>query len=260
MNRILPFLSAFLLFPLMICSSAIADSPKQLYEVRSYVLGENGDADAIDAYLKDALIPALSRLKVAPIGVFSNAENDETGSERVVVVIPIDSADQLVTMNAAVAADAEYQSAAKPYLDRGPNESPYARIETELLVAMDCMKQLKVPEGTLENSDRVYELRIYESANERLGNVKVDMFNAGEVPIFLDCGIIPIFIGQAIIGPQTPSLTYLTVYPNEAARLDSWVQFRKHPDWKVLSKKEKYQGTVSRIDKYILVAKPYSQM
>ncbi|WP_372725761.1 NIPSNAP family protein [Novipirellula sp.] len=52
----------------------------------------------------------------------------------------------------------------------------------------------------------------------------------------------------------------MTVYPNEEARGKAWDAFRAHKDWAVLSKVEKYQGTVSHIDKYVLVAKPYSQM
>jgi hypothetical protein len=125
---------------------------------------------------------------------------------------------------------------------------------------MQCWKQVKIPEGLLENSDRVYELRLYESANERLGELKVDMFNNGEVPIFLDCKIQPIFIGQCLLGPQSPNLTYLTAYENESVRGEAWNAFRTHPDWNVLKKVKKYQGTVSHIDKYVLVAKPYSQM
>lgn len=231
-----------------------------MYEVRSYVLGENGDSKAVDQYLEKALVPALSRQGVDLVGVFTNAPSDETGSRRFVVVIPIDSPDALVTLNAKISSDADYQKAASDYLARGPQNPPYARIESELLVAMDCMKKLVVPEGTTANADRVYELRVYESANERLGNLKVDMFNQGEVPIFLDSGIIPIFIGQAVIGPQTPNLTYLSLFPSEAERLQAWVKFRAHPDWKVLSGKAKYQGTVSRIDKYVLIPTAYSQM
>jgi hypothetical protein len=86
------------------------------------------------------------------------------------------------------------------------------------------------------------------------------MFNNGEVPIFLDCGIQPIFIGQSLLGPQTPNLTYLTLYPDEDARLKAWQAFRKHPDWQVLKEVAKYKGTVSHIDKYVLVPKPYSRM
>ncbi|WP_182868696.1 NIPSNAP family protein [Rhodopirellula sp. JC639] len=233
---------------------------KQHYEIRTYLLGKDGDAAAVDRYLQHALIPALNRIEIGPVGVFAPAENDTNDRDSIIVVIPADSADKLAGLQTRLQNDSQYLADAKPYLERGPKDAPYARISSEWLVAMDCMPTLDVPAGTLDHDDRVYELRLYESANERLGNLKVDMFNNGEVPIFLDSGIAPIFIGQAIVGPQTPNLTYLTVYPNDDARLKAWDAFRAHPDWQVLKNVAKYKGTVSKIDKHILVAKPYSQM
>ena len=238
-------------------SSASSD---QFYEVRSYVLGDKGDAAAIDEYLSNALLPALGRQGVGPVGVFANSKSDQTGSPRIIVVIPHDNANAVAAVKFKVESDSDYQAAAKAHLGRGPNESPYQRIESELLIAMDCMPRVKVPDGSLNNKDRVYELRIYESPNEHLGNLKVDMFNSGEVPIFLDCKIQPIFIGQSVIGPYTPNLTYLTMYSSETAREKGWKAFREHPDWKVLKEVAKYKGTVSKIHKYVLVPKGYSQM
>ena len=220
-------------------TTAMAD---QYYEVRSYVLGEKGDAAAIDEYLSKALLPALGRQGVGPVGVFTNSEDDKTGSARIIVVIPHDDANSVAAVKSRVEADSGYQAAAKAYLDRGPKESPYQRIESELLIAMDCMPLAKVPDGSLDNQDRVFELRIYESPNERLGNLKVEMFNSGEVPIFLDCKIQPIFIGQSVVGPYTPNLTYLTMYSSEAARGEAWNAFRVHPDWQVLKEVGEVQG------------------
>lgn len=240
-------------------SRVTADSP-QYYEIRSYLLGEQGDAEAIHQYLRDALVPAMNRQDVGPIGVFHNAAEDESDSPRIVVVIPHKSADGITVCKSELVSDAKYQKAAESYLARGPKSSPYERIESELLVAMDCMPLLKVPENQLKKRSRVFELRVYESANERLGDLKVDMFNHGEVPIFLDCGIQPIFIGQAVIGPFTPNLSYLTAYPSEKARNEAWTAFRSHPDWQVLKKISKYAGTVSKIHKYVLTPAEYSQI
>lgn len=235
-------------------------SGDQYYEVRSYIIGDKGDAAVIDEYLSGALVPALGRQGVGPVGVFTNSENDKTDSQRIIVVIPHDNANSLAAVKSKVEADSEYQAAAKKYLDRGPKESPYQRIESELLIAMECMPLAKVPDGTLANKDRVFELRVYESPNERLGNLKVDMFNAGEVPIFLDCKIQPIFIGKSVVGPYTPNLTYLTMYSSESARGESWKAFRVHPDWQVLKEVKKYKGSVSKIHKFVLVPTAYSQM
>lgn len=246
---------------LMLIDYPDAVGADQYYEVRTYVIGESGDAGAIDGYLKQALLPALQSQGVGPIGVFTNADNDSSRNPRVVVaVIPYASADHIIDVTRQVANDANYQSAAKDYLGRGPKESPFERIQSELLVAMKCWPEVKVPAGATDNDDRVFELRVYESANERIAQLKVDMFNEGEVPIFLDCNITPLFIGKAIIGQYTPNLTYLTMYPSDQERKESWKQFLRHPDWKKLSAVEKYKGTVSKIRKYIMVPKPYSQM
>lgn len=254
------FLCLVLLASMVLTSPRLSAEESQYYEIRSYVLGEQGDPQAIDQYLSKALLPALARQDVGPVGVFTNSEHDETGDARIVVVIPYDSADQVAAIKAKVEGDSQYQAAAADYLARDGSNAPYQRIQSELLTAMACFPELKVPAGTTSNGDRVYELRVYESANERLGNLKVDMFNNGEVPIFLDCGIQPIFIGQALVGPQTPNLTYLTTYPDEEARNAAWKAFRSHPDWNVLKKVAKYKGTVSHIDKFVLVPKSYSQM
>ncbi len=257
------FCCVMTLFASLFCTLAVArgdDSQRQYYEVRTFLLGENGNAEAVDQYIKNALLPALQRAAVGPIGVFTNAASDQSGVRCMVVVIPMDSPIQVATVRDLVQSDPEYQAAAKSFQAGGKSNAPYQRITSELLVSMKCWPQVKIDSQSLKNADRVYELRLYESPNERLGHLKVDMFNNGEVPIFLDCGIQPIFIGQAIMGPQTPNLTYLTMYPSDEDRQKAWQAFRVHPDWKVLSKDEKYKGTVSKIDKFVLVAKPYSQM
>ena len=258
MKTIIPFLLLSIAIPPAL-SSVSAASP-ECYEIRSYLLGDQGDTEAIHQYLRDAFLPAMKRQQVGPIGVFHNSTKDQSDSQRIVVVIPYKSANGISACKSRLAKDSEYKKAARNYLDRGTDNSPYQRIESELLVAMDCMPLLKVPEQQLKNANRVFELRVYESANERRGDLKVHMFNNGEVPIFLDCGIQPIFIGQAMIGPSTPNLSYLTVYPSEQARNKAWVDFRAHPDWLVLKKKSKYAGTVSKIDKYVLTPTDYSQI
>jgi len=268
-TRLFPHACLFLLamslctMPPMLAQDA-SEKPaagSQFYEIRSYVLGEKGDEAAVDAYVGDALLPALARLNVGPVGAFSPTDADETGANTVFLVIPFDNLEQIATVREALAADVKYQSDAKEYLDRAHTDPPFARIRSELLSSMECWPEITdVKKEVLQDADRVYELRLYESANERIGDVKVEMFNNGEVPIFLDCGITPVFVGQCLVGPQMPSLTYLTMYPNDAERLKSWDAFRVHPDWKVLSAKKKYAGTVSRIDKFVLAAKSYSQM
>ena len=42
--------------------------------------------------------------------------------------------------------------------------------------------------------------------------------------------------------------------------MQAWQAFRENPNWLVLKELQKYKGTVSHIDKYVLVPRAYSQM
>lgn len=231
---------------------------KQIYEIRQFVIGEGQSGEAVDEYMTEALLPALRRAGSGPVGAFAPADG-ETSKDRF-LVISYESADQIPQVAAAMDADETLTVARTAFEAKSDGKGPYTRINSELLVGMDCMPQLKAPSLVGTEATRVYELRVYESVNETMGDRKVQMFNEGEVPIFLDCGIMPVFIGQGLVGPYTPSLTYLTAYPDDKSREESWVAFRQHPDWKVLSGKEYYKGTVSKIYKFVLKPLPGSEL
>lgn len=233
-----------------------APAKKQFYELRQYRLKSEEQATELDAYLTKALIPALRRHGSGPIGVFREVKPSDNPVR--FVLIPYESADQVALAVPALSKDETYQAAAADYLKK--KDAAFTRIRSELLHAFDCMPQLKVPAQTEGNKDRVFEIRIYESATEQLGDLKVEMFNAGEVPIFLDCGIMPVFLGQAVVGDLLPSLTYMTVYDSMEAKAEAWSKFPKHPDWKKLKVVPKYQGTVSKIHKWELVPVEGSQL
>ena len=231
---------------------------KQVYEIRQFVLGEGQAGEDVDKYLSDVMHPALKRAGSGLVGVFAPADGEEARDR--FLVIAYDSMDQVTSVAAKMRADERLTVARAEFESKAEGAKPYQRINSELLIAMDSMPMLKSPESVGTEATRVYELRVYESVNETMGDRKVEMFNEGEVPIFLDCGISPVFLGQAIAGPYTPSLTYLTAYPDNKAREESWGKFRKHPDWKVLSGKARYQGTVSKIYKFVLKPLPGSEL
>lgn len=247
---------------LAFCTALGEDKPpvaeKQIYEIRQFVIGDGQSGEAVDQYMTEALLPALRRAGSGPVGAFAPADG-ESSKDRFLVVT-YDSADQIPQVAAATDADEALTAARTAFEAKSDGKAPYVRINSELLIGMDCMPQLKAPTSVGTEDTRVYELRVYESVNETMGDRKVQMFNEGEVPIFLDCGIEPVFIGQGLVGPYTPSLTYLTAYPNNEEREKSWVAFRQHPDWKVLSGNEYYQGTVSKIYKFVLKPLPGSEL
>ena len=246
---------------------------KQVMELRTYTLKDDGAVAAFDKYASEALLPALNRLGIEPVGAFALAAQqpappagspaaDEASPDapKVMLLLPANSAETIASANETVAKDGAYQKAAAEYLQTPSDKPLITRISSELLVAFDCWPQVKTPKQKVDGKPRLYELRTYESPTEQLGHLKVEMFNSGEVPIFLACDIQPVFMGQAVVGSLMPNLTYMTVYDDAAALAAGWKRFAEHPDWKKLREVKKYIGTVSKIHKSNWEAKPYSQL
>ncbi len=213
----------------------------------------------LDQYFEKALLPALNKQGIRNVGVFRE-EAETEGKTSMYLLLTLDRLQTLSDMMAAYSKDPEFQKAAADYFQTDPKKPLYSRARSELMVAFDCMPHLQVPKQKGENKNRYFELRTYESPNELTGMTKVEMFNSGEVPIFLACGIQPVFFGQAIIGDRMPNLTYMTVYDNAEQMAESWKKFREHPDWKKLSSLPKYKDIVSKIYKTPLLPRPYSQL
>ncbi len=232
----------------------------QILELRTYTLVDDAAEAKLDKYLAQALIPALLRQGLGPIGAFDQASPADDGTVAVMLLIAGPDVAAITNAAAQLTEDATYQQAAQEYLNTPAKEPVVKRIQSELLLSFDCWPQVVIPQQQAEGKPRLFELRIYESATEQLGNLKVEMFNSGEVPIFLDSDIAPVFMGQALIGDKMPNLTYMTVYHDDESRQASWKKFVEHPDWQVLKAVEKYQDTVSKIHKSDWLPKPYSQL
>ena len=108
-------------------------------------------------------------------------------------------------------------------------------------------------------AERVYELRSYESATERLYLNKVDMFNAGgEVKLFDRLDFNAVFYGEVISGAKMPNLMYTTTFSDQASRDTLWKTFFDSPEWKELKANPIYQHNVSHIDIMFLYPTEYS--
>ncbi len=237
--------------------SAIAEG-NQFFEFRQYQMDSEQAANDFDDYVARALIPALNRAGCNPVGYFKTTDEQTSGVRY--MLVPYSSLNAIADVKQKLAGDEDYQTAFKQYSGRDAKEVGLTRYRTELLHAFDCFPKVAVPALASGNQSRLFELRTYESATEYLGNLKVEMFNAGEVPIFLECGIAPVFMGQALAGDRQPNLTYMTVYPDAATRDAAWVKFRENANWKKLSGDPKWKNTVSKIHKTDLVAVKGSQL
>ena len=232
------------------------DGEQQYLEFRTYQLSSAAELPQVDTYLEKGLLPALGRQGIDTVGVFTGEAPE--GSPNVYLLIPYSSIGQFLAMQDKLDADSAYQSAAAQYFDT-PQEAPrFSRIESELMLSFEVWPRATVPEQKKQGKARLFELRSYESHTEKMGALKVEMFNSGEVPIFLDCDIQPVFMGRVLSGPKMPNLTYMTVYDDEEHLAEAWARFGPHPDWLKLREVEKFKGTVSKIHMTRLTPRSYS--
>lgn len=234
------------------------DAPRSYYQLKVYHYKTAEQYNMLNTYLQKAYVPALHRNGFKSVGVFSTTEKD-TADKRVYVFIPINSLDKLPAIDAALAKDKTYLTDAKTYTEALYNNPPYTRIEITILQAFTGMPQPAVPTLTAPKSERIYELRSYESATEAYHINKVAMFNVGdEISIFNRLGFNAVFYSSVIAGDRMPNLMYLTVYANNDEHDKHWNAFRDDPKWKELSAKAEYKNNVSHIDSIFLRSAEYS--
>jgi len=244
------------LAPLAVAPAALAASRndsgaegRQYLEWIRYTLPGRRDK-RVEKYYEGAAIPALNRLGINDIGVFNVMYGPNDPS--LYVLVPHDSIDSIMTSQQRLAEDREYTAAAEEYLETSISDPAFARIERGLMRAFTGMPRVEPPKKML-GSERLFELRIYESHNSIKAQKKIDMFNqGGEIQVFRDTGLTPVFFGETIFGRLMPNLTYMLVFENMAERDRHWETFRTSEGWAAIKDLEKYRDTVSNITDIIL--------
>jgi hypothetical protein len=240
----------------MSLSAGAAEEPRELYELRTYTL-KPAKRPLLDEYLAKAFIPGARRAGLGPVGVFS--ETDDQGVLRVVVLLVHPSADSIVALRQRLVADEEFLAAAEGYLGARAADPVYDRIEGSLLRPIAGMPKLERPDAS---KPRLFNLRIYESHNERAAATKVEMFEKGELDLFRKVGLTPVFFASSLVGTALPNLAYLLVFPDEAGRKAAWDRFRVHPEWLRMKAIPEYadKEIVSRITNRLLAPAAYSEL
>jgi hypothetical protein len=229
---------------------------KEYYSILVYHLKDAAQETRLDAYLKDALIPAAHKAGVSKIGIFKPIDNDTSADRRIYVFIPGHSAEQLLKLPNQLNTN---NPAAKDYVDATWDQPVYTRMETIILEAFPEMLKMEIPVLKSAKSERVYELRSYESASEKLHQNKVDMFNkGGEVKLFKRLGFNAVFYADVLSGSHMPNLMYMTTFENRAAREEHWKTFSSDPEWKALLPQPQYAHNTSHSDIILLHPAEYS--
>ncbi|HXK08274.1 MAG TPA: NIPSNAP family protein [Vicinamibacteria bacterium] len=231
----------------------------QVLEVRRYRLRNGALAARFAAYAKDALVPALGRAGLAPVGAWNVAVGPQ--SPTVHLLIPHPDADSVVTLAARLDADADYRKAAASVLAVPAGDPPFLTCDSSLHATVPTRPSVEKPAGPAAGKDRVFELRTYRSVTEAVSRRKIEMFEAGgELALFRRLGLDTVFFSRDLAGEGLPSLTYMLVFADDATREKAWATFRDHPEWVKLRDDPRYADTVSNIDSVLLRPTDYSQL
>jgi hypothetical protein len=238
-----------------------ASATAEYYDLRRYQLTSGAGTKLTDNYFADALIPALNRLGIGPVGAFSVYFGPETPTYY--LLMPSSKLETLVTADLLLARDAAFVKAGAPFWDAPAGSPAYRRIESSLLRAFEGHPKVTPPASAAAKGKRVYQLRQYESPTNADHVRKVEMFHEGEFGIFERAGAHAVFYADTLIGPRLPNLTYMLSFPDMASLESAWDKFGADPDWKKLSNDPKFNldpPTVSNITSLVLRALACSQV
>jgi hypothetical protein len=233
---------------------------REYYQIRRYQLQAGPQTKITESYFGDALIPALTRMGMGPIGAFKLDYGPETPA--FYVLIPGRSVEALAMIDLRLAQDAVFLKAAEPFWNAPAATPAFLRVESSLLAAFEGWPRLTPPATTATKSKRIFQLRTYESPSDAAHVRKVEMFHRGEFEIFQKAGCHPVFFGDALIGTRMPQLTYMLSFANLAELEAGWAAFSADPDWKKLSSSSRYsyESIVSNISNLILSPLTASQI
>src|SRR5271154_2282982 len=142
-------------------ASASAGKAREYYEIRKYHLQSGPQIKLTDSYISDALIPALNRMGIAPVGAFHLDIGPETPT--VYLLLPCSKLETLVSAELQLVHDEQFMKAAEPFWTAPATAPAFQRIESSLHIAFEGWPKLTQPAATAEHGKRIFQLRTYQS-------------------------------------------------------------------------------------------------
>ncbi len=238
---------------------AAAATHNQCIELSFYnVAGGADQSSRVAAFLKNEHLPMTKRLGIGPVGYFGLRQAPESAraaaqkrgevlpelGTRFVTVTTYDSCSAVEAKLAAQRADKQWTEAVSALIDQPP---AYDRIDSWLLRAFDGIPKLEVPPSNPNGTPRVFDLRIAETPNLGAQTRKIEMWNKGELDIFRNCRVNPLFFGETLAGSRMPNFWFMVWFDGPEARDAAWDAFAKHPDWARMRKDPYYKGATTKI-------------
>ena len=245
---------------------AAAPGARAAIEFREYHCANAEKKRQLIGILDKAMIPALNRQGIKPVGVFETSAELNAGDNnyntandlKVYLLCQYVSVEQLLGATGKLLADKTYMADAADIFNAPMNAPIYETCESTLMYGFPNCPQIEVP--TLDAA-RVIQIRFYKSYNIERNAAKIAMFDPdGEIELFRKFGMNPVFFGETLAGRMMPNLTYMLGFKNTEEKDAAWKRFAGSPEWKELSGNPKYKDTANKIVNILLKPSPKSQI
>ncbi len=239
-------------------ANPFSESERHFIEIRTYTVANAEKRDLLVKNLDGAFIPALNRQGIEKVGVFVPVGNEAKYENNVFAVIPHNNVATFCGVAAKLLADREFMQAVQGTLATDSKNPVYTALDSRLVQCFETVPTLQTPEL---GADRAFEMRLYRSFNIERNAAKIHMFeHGGELSLFRELGLNPIFFGEAIFGRMLPNLAYMVGGKSVEALAESWKQFGPNPKWHEIRDNPMYKDTATEIERVILKPSAGSQI
>ncbi len=225
-------------------------------EWRQYIAPYGDGRKRLLDFLQQVAVPAWNRQGISPVGLLGALYGSSSSS--IHVLLPHSNSDSVLFSEDRLLQDAEYMRDGAFFHSLSSSDPGYWRMENSLL---RCFAPLSLSPAPIQDAARVFEWRIYANPNQVQTHKKIHMFTqGGEIELFRQCGLTPLFFAETLIGSQRPNLQYMVVFKDMSERDKCWGAFRRHPDWAVLKNRPEYADTVCNVTALMLQPLDFSQV
>ena len=200
---------------------------REFYQLRRYQLARGPQLKLADDYFRLALVPALNRMGLTPVGVFNLTIGPDTPA--MYVLIPSSTVDALSSIENRLAQDAEYAKSGTDFLKAPAKEPAFHEVEISLMQAFENMPKLKVPRAPRTIA------RGFSSCGHTKARAKSCTKKSGNVQLLRNGAAGAIQHGSRVLwrhdrGARMPNLTYMLAFDNLADREKKFLAFNDS-DW-----------------------------
>lgn len=117
--------------------------PREYYQIRGYILKRGPQMALTESYFAGALIPALTRMGIGPVGAFTLDIGPDTPTYY--LVIPTSRLEALVNLDLQLTRDPEFMKSAAPFWNATSKAPAFQRVEVSLSRAFAGWSKLTPP-------------------------------------------------------------------------------------------------------------------